>query len=372
MTMRVDLRSDTVTRPTAGMRRAIAAAEVGDDGYGEDPTVNRLQAKAAELFGYEAALLLPSGTMSNLVAVQALVAPGEELLTDTDAHLVTYEGGAAAAVGGISTRTFTAPGGVLDPAAVAAQIRSGTYFTVPTTAIGVEQTANRAGGRVHPIEVLAAVRAVADAARVTVHCDGARIWNAHVATGVALHEYGRLFTTMSVCLSKGLGAPAGSLMLGPADLVDRARQVRKRLGGTMRQAGFLAAAGIYAMEHHLSRLADDHHRAAAIAAAVQPYGVVDPADVHTNIVMLDVDRAGWAADAFAAAAVTRGVLCFAVSAQQVRLVCHLDVTDRQLRCAIATLTELLAEAPHPSAAPSGPAQPPGLVTGRAPGRCEPG
>ncbi|MEV0132621.1 GntG family PLP-dependent aldolase [Dactylosporangium sp. NPDC050688] len=342
MTLRVDLRSDTVTRPSAGMRRAIAEADVGDDGYGEDPTVNRLQAKVAELFGHEAALLLPTGTMSNQVAVQSLVASGHELLTDTDAHLVTYEAGAAAAVGGISTRTFTAPGGVLDPAAVAAQIRSGVYFTVPTRAIGVEQTGNRAGGRVHPVEVLVELQAVADAAGVAVHCDGARIWNAHIAASVALHEYGRLFTTMSVCLSKGLGAPAGSLMLGSAELVNHARWVRKRLGGAMRQAGLLAAAGIYAIDHQLARLEDDHHRAAALAEALQPYGVVDPADVHTNIVMLDVDRAGWTADAYAAAATARGVLCFAVSARQVRLVCHMDVTDQHLQYAVATLTDLLA------------------------------
>ncbi|MGI5243228.1 threonine aldolase family protein [Dactylosporangium sp. CA-139066] len=357
--MRVDLRSDTVTRPTAGMRRAIAAAEVGDDGYGEDPTVQRLQTKVADLFGHEAALLLPTGTMSNQVAIQALVGPGEELLTDTDAHLVTYEAGAAAAVGGISTRTFTSPGGVLDPATVAAQIRSATYFTVPTMAIGVEQTANRAGGLVHSIGVLTELRALADTAGVAVHCDGARIWNAHIATGVALHEYGRLFTTMSVCLSKGLGSPAGSLMLGPAELVDRARQLRKRLGGTMRQAGFLAAAGIYAIDHHLARLADDHHRAATIAAALQAHGVVDPADVHTNIVMLDVDRAGWTADAYTAAATARGVLCCALSAKQVRLVCHMDVTDRQLQYAVATLTELLADARRSRAARPAPIQPGG-------------
>ena len=341
MTTRVDLRSDTVTRPTPGMRQAIAAAPVGDDGYGEDPTVGNLEAKVADLFGHEAALLLPSGTMSNQVAVQALVAPGDELLTDADAHLVTYESGAAAALGGISTRTYTSPDGVLDVAAVAAQIRPPGYFTTVTTAIAVEQTANRAGGLIHSLDALAELRALADEAGVAVHCDGARIWHAHVATGVPLHAYGRLFDTMSVCLSKGLGAPAGSLMIGPNDVVQRARLLRKRLGGGMRQAGFLAAAGIYALDHHVDRLAEDHRRAAILAEALAPYGVVDPRRVATNMVLLDLAGTRWTAAAFAAAAAARGVAFFPVAPTQVRLVLHMGISDKELHHAIAVLPALL-------------------------------
>ena len=209
----IDLRSDTVTRPTEAMRRAMAGAEVGDDVYDEDPTVHALQERVAAMFGFEAALFTPTGSMANQIGVQLVVPPGEELLCDADAHIVTYESGAAAALGGISTRTWPAVAADLDVDAVAAMVRPAGYHAVPTRAIAVEQTHNRGGGAVLPLSTVEGLRRVADSAGLFLHCDGARIWHAHIADGVPLSTYGRLFDTLSVCLSKGLGAPIGSLVI---------------------------------------------------------------------------------------------------------------------------------------------------------------
>ncbi|HEV8175930.1 MAG TPA: GntG family PLP-dependent aldolase, partial [Actinoplanes sp.] len=271
----VDLRSDTVTRPTPAMRMAMATAEVGDDVFADDPTVRALEAEVAALFGHEAALFAPSGTMANQIALQLLVPPAGELLAGADAHVVTYEMGAAAAVAGISTRTWPSVGAALDVEQIAAMIRPAGFPSVPTRAIAVEQTHNLGGGSVVDWEKLRELRAVADAAGLTLHCDGARIWHAHIANGVALDAYGRLFDTLSVCLSKGLGAPVGSLVVGSSDRIAQARVIRKRMGGGMRQVGILAAAGRYALRHHLERLAEDHARAHRLAAELEPLGVVD-------------------------------------------------------------------------------------------------
>src|SRR5262245_55317709 len=215
----VDLRSDTVTKPTPGMRAAMAAAEVGDDVYGEDPSINALQERVAELFGHEAALLAPTGTMANQIALQTLVPRGGELLCDADAHIVTYESGAAAAVGGISTRTWQAAGGDLDVDVVAGMVRPAGYYAVDTLAIAVEQTHNKSGGEVIPLSTLEALRRVADEHGLALHIDGARIWHASIADRVPLSTYGRLFDMMSVCLSKGLGAPVGSLVVSSAERI---------------------------------------------------------------------------------------------------------------------------------------------------------
>jgi threonine aldolase len=338
---RVDLRSDTVTRPTEGMRAAMAAAEVGDDVYGEDPTVNALQDEVAALFGHEAALFTPTGSMANQIALQLLVPPASELLCDADAHIVTYEMAAAAAYGGISTRTWPAVGGRIDPGAVAAMVRPDGYWAVPTRAIAVEQTHNRGGGTVIPPDTLLDLRQVADDAGIALHCDGARIWHAHIADGVPLTTYGRLFDTLSVCLSKGLGAPVGSLVIGSAERIERARYVRKRFGGGMRQAGVLAAAGRYALAHHLERLADDHARAARLGAALHPYGLV-AGEIQTNIVPLDLTKARLDAPALGAAARERGVLVSVLGPHSARLVTHLDVDDAGIDRALEVLTEILA------------------------------
>ena len=336
----VDLRSDTVTKPTAAMREAMATAEVGDDVYGEDPTVNALQAEVAALFGHEAALFTPTGSMANQTALQVLVPPATEVLCDADAHVVTYEIGAAAAYGGISSRTWPACGGDVDAEAVAAMIRPDGYFAVPTKAIAVEQTHNRGGGGVIPLGTLERLRAVADSAGIALHCDGARIWHAHVADGVPLPVYGRLFDTLSVCLSKGLGAPVGSLVVGSAEKIERARWIRKRLGGGMRQAGVLAAAGRYALAHHVDRLADDHARARLLAEALAPYGVVDAQRVRTNIVPLDLTKSALDAHALGAAARAQGVLVSVLGPRTARLVTHLDLDDAGIERAAVVLAEI--------------------------------
>lgn len=336
----IDLRSDTVTRPTAGMREAMAVAEVGDDVYGEDPTVNALEAEVAALFGHEAALFCPTGSMANQIALQLLVSPGNEVLCDADAHVVTYEIGAAAAYGGISSRTWPAAGADVDPGVVAGMIRPDGYWAVPTRAIAVEQTHNRGGGGVIPLDTLREVRRAADDAQVAVHCDGARIWHAHVADQVALATYGELFDTLSVCLSKGLGAPVGSLVVGSTDKIERARFIRKRMGGGMRQAGILAAAGRYALAHQVQRLADDHVRAARLAEAVAPSGVL-ATDVRTNLVPLDLTKAPLDAHALAAAARTEGVLVSVLGPRTARLVTHLGVDDVAVSRAIDVLTRVL-------------------------------
>jgi threonine aldolase len=343
----VDLRSDTVTRPTGGMRAAMAAADVGDDVYGEDAEINALEAEVADLFGHEAAMFVPSGTMGNQIGVRLVVPPAGELLCDADAHIVTYEGGGAAQHGGIQTRTVSTDGGRLDPAAFAAQLRPAGWGPVPTSAVAVEQTHNRAGGLVHPLHVLEQLAALTADAGVALHMDGARVWNASVATGTPLTAYGRLATTLSVCLSKGLGAPVGSLVVSDAARIDEARVLRRRLGGGMRQAGVLAAAGRYALRHHRDRLADDHARARLLAERLADTGAADPSGVQTNIVRIALPPDGPDSRAFAAAARQEGVLVSVIGPHRLRLVTHLGVDDAGCdRAAIVLLRLLTPAAAH--------------------------
>ncbi|GAA4263930.1 threonine aldolase family protein [Dactylosporangium darangshiense] len=350
----VDLRSDTVTRPTPGMRAAMAGAEVGDDVYGEDPTTRALEDHVAGLLGHEAGVFLPTGTMANQVAVQALIPHGGELLCADDAHLVSYEAGAAAVHGGITTRTWHSPDGFIDPAAIAAMIRSRGGFALPTDAIAVEQTANLPGGIIHPLDRLTALHTIARRAGVGLHCDGARLWHAHTTTGTPMHVYGRLFDTVCVCLSKGLGAPAGAVLAGPHAFIANARRLRQRAGGAMRQTGMLAAAGLYAIGHHLPRLADNHHHAQLLATALADTAVVDPHRVHTNIVLLDLTTTPWTGPAFTAAAANHRVLLVALGPHHVRAVTHRDLTTNQIRAAAAVLQQLLAARPADTSRPDQP------------------
>ena len=331
--MLVDLRSDTLTRPTAAMRAAMAGAEVGDDVYGEDPTVNALEERVAALFGHEAAVLVPSGTMGNQICLRLVAQPADELLCDADAHIVTYEHGGAAQHGGIQTRTV--PGGLMDAAVVEPYLRPDGWGTVTTRAVSVEQTHNRGGGLVHPLADLQGLRTLTAKHAMALHCDGARIWNASVASGTPLHEYGALFDTLSVCLSKGLGAPVGSVVVTDTERAAEARVLRKRLGGGMRQAGMLAAAGLHALDHHVERLAEDHRRAALLAEALE----VGPVD--TNIVSVDLTGSPWDARALAAAAAEQEVLLSVVGPRRVRLVTHLDVDDTGIRRASEVVGGLL-------------------------------
>jgi threonine aldolase len=339
----VDLRSDTVTRPTAQMRTAMAQAPVGDDVYGEDPTVNALEARVASLLGHEAGLFVPSGSLGNQLGVRLLVPAGGELLCDRLAHVVRAELGGHAVLGGVTTRTWDAPRGLLDPEVVIAMATpdAGPYL-VSTRAIAVEDTHNFGGGTVQDLAAMQALRDYADRVGVALHLDGARLWNAHVATGVPLVEIGRLFDTVSVCLSKGLGAPVGSVLVSSAERIAQARIWRKRYGAGMRQVGILAAAGQHALDHHLARLADDHARArdlAAAIAAVRP-DVVDPAAVQTNIVVLDL-AGGPDAPTLAAAARERGVAVSVLGPHSARLVPHLDVDDEAVARACEVLSALV-------------------------------
>ena len=329
----IDLRSDTVTRPSEAMRAAMARAEVGDDVYGEDPTVRRLEERVAELLGHEAALFTPTGSMANVLAVGLVVAAGQEVLCESRAHIARAELGAHGAVSGVTMRTWSHARGQIDMAAIEDLFAPelGPFF-VRTAAISVENTHNFAGGAVLPIADLQALRAFADVHDVAVHLDGARIWNAHVATGVSFQEYGAAADVVGVCLSKGLGAPVGSLVVGPAALMAEARVRRKRLGGGMRQVGVLAAAGLHALDHHVERLADDHAHARLLAEACG----VDPAGVDTNIVAFDVPDAA----AFVAAARKAGVLVGAVGARTVRLVTHLDIGRADAELAAKVLAGL--------------------------------
>lgn len=329
----IDLRSDTLTRPTEAMRAAMARAEVGDDVYGEDPTVRALEERVAGLFGHEAALFTPTGSMANVLAVRTLVSPGQEVLCESAAHIARAELGAHGAYSGVTMRTWHHPRGQVDLPLIETLFAPdlGPFF-VPTAAISVENTHNFAGGAVLPLSDLQAVRDFAHGHGAAVHLDGARIWNAHVATGVPLAEYGAVADVLAVCLSKGLGAPVGSLVVGSSAAIAETRVWRKRMGGGMRQTGILAAAGVHALDHHVERLAEDHAHARLLADAVG----VDPASVDTNIVVF-----GHAdAPAYVARAREAGVLVSAVGPRTVRLVTHLDVTKADAERAAEILSAL--------------------------------
>ena len=321
--MTIDLRSDTVTKPTPAMRAAILDAEVGDDVYGEDPTVAALEAKVADLFGFEAALFTPTGVMANHIGLRTVVGPGQELIADADAHILAHEDAGLAWHGGIQTRTTLTPNGLLTPDDVSRLIRPHSPHTLGTTAVELENTHNRGGGSVYGIEHLRAIRDLADEHGIAVHIDGARLWNAHVATGTPLLEYGAIADTLSVCLSKGLGAPVGSVLLLKPEQRPEAVLMRHRLGGGWRQAGLLAAAGIYALDHHIARLAEDHANARLLAVNLQNVGVAARTP-ETNIVLLDVADA----PAAAARAAEQDVRVSAFGPRLLRLVTHLDVTEK--------------------------------------------
>jgi len=342
--MAIDLRSDTVTQPSPAMRAAMASAAVGDDVYGDDPTVNSLEERVAALFGHEAGLFSPTGSLANQLAIRTLVKPGEELLVETSSHIVRAELGAAATFSGITTRTWLAPHGLLraeDPLAIAHE-NAGPYL-VSTAAIGVENTHNFGGGTIQPIDEIAVLSRAARARGIAMHLDGARIWNAHVASGVSLIEYGKHFDTISVCLSKGLGAPIGSVMLSTKARVAEARIWRKRYGAGMRQVGIIAAAGHYALDNNIARLSEDHVKAKKIAQAMHSVNssLVNPEKVHTNIVGLQLMGSGLSAAELSARCREAGLWISALGPHYARLVTHMDVSDAQCDEAIAILQRAL-------------------------------
>jgi threonine aldolase len=324
----IELRSDTFTRPTPAMRQAMASAQVGDDVWGEDPTIQRLEAAVAERLGHEAALYVPSGTMGNQICLRLAAPPGTECLANEDNHILWYEAAAAPVLSGVQLHPVPGDRGRLEVAAARARVRTARYG-VPTSALAVEQTHNRAGGAVQPLDVLEGLRELADEAGLHLHCDGARIWNASVASGVPLERYGALFDSLSVCFSKALGAPVGSAVVGSRDLVDRAREVRHLYGGAMRQAGVLAAAALVALEQHIDRLATDHARARALAetvAAAVP-GSVDPAAVETNMVLLAAGAFGTDGPRLVERLAELGVAAADTDPDRVRLVFSYEVGD---------------------------------------------
>ena len=340
----VDLRSDTVTRPDAAMRRAIAEAAVGDAVLGDDPTVAELERYTAELLGKEAALFFPSGIMANTTAMLVLGEPGTEAVIDAGGHILNAEEGAAAAWGGLVLRGVPTADGLLTPEAVAAAIRSGDFAT-RTSVVCLENTHNAAGGRILPLDQLQAVVQAARERGVRVHLDGARLPNASVAAGVSMRELASPADTVMVALSKGLGAPVGSMLAGPAEVMRRAWRVRRRLGGGMRQAGVLAAAGLLALRENISRLADDHRRARELAEGIADVAGVTVVPPETNIVMIDLvdDRLDPAAVLGALEA--KGVRLVPFGPRRLRAVTHLDVDDAGIERAVAALRSTLLSAP---------------------------
>lgn len=339
----IDLRSDTVTRPSEAMRRAMAAAEVGDDVLDGDPTTKRLEARIAELLGHEAALFFPSGTQANQTGVGLLVPRGAELVLDANAHLVLYEMGAVAALWGAQARTVTTADGRLTPDEVRPLVRGQSPFAASTAAISFENTHNAAGGTVTSVAASSALKRFADERGLAVHVDGARLWNAAAALGVAPAELARCGTTVMVSLSKGLGCPVGSCLAASRELIARAWTLRKRLGGGMRQSGILAAAGLYALDHTLPRIGEDHEAARAFARALDGHSAVRVIPPETNIVMLDLVR--HTADQLLPRLADAGVLLVPFGPQRLRAVTHLDVSVEEAHRAGTILGDVLERAP---------------------------
>jgi threonine aldolase len=338
----IDLRSDTVTKPSPGMREAMAQAQVGDDVFGEDPTVNRLQEVSAELLGKEAALFVPSGTMANQLAVRLHTSPGDEIIVEAGSHVVRYESGAAAALSGVQTCWLTGTRGILEPEQIEAAVRTADYHNPPTTLISLENSHNRGGGSLYPLPTIAAIRKIADARKIAMHLDGARLFNAVVATSVPASVYARSFETVSFCLSKGLGAPVGSMICSDIGRIAKLRRLRKMFGGGMRQAGIIAAAGVYALEHNVDRLVEDHRHAKQLAGALVglPGVRITPEHVETNIVVFDVSETGRGVEEVLARLKQEGLLLLPFGPTALRAVTHLDVTTDDIEQACAILKKV--------------------------------
>jgi len=331
----IDLRSDTVTRPTAAMREAIANAEVGDDVYGEDPTAKALEDDVAERLGHEAALFFPSGTMANQAALRLLTRPGDVVLAARDAHILRYEAGAAAALSGVQIRTLAGRGS-FDADTLRRAIHPGDLHVPPTTVVAIENTHNAAGGRVFPYDRLAETLDAAREAGLALHLDGARLFNAAVASGIDVKEWAAPFDTVSVCLSKGLGTPAGSVVATSQARLEELRRIRKMLGGAMRQVGILAAAGRYALAHHIERLRDDHRNAARLAAGLRELGFAVEDEPETNMVMFGTSDP----KRFAEESRVRRVWINPIDPERFRAVTHLDVTEADVEEALERLAQI--------------------------------
>ncbi len=338
----IDFRSDTVTRPTPEMRRAMAEAEVGDDVYREDPTVNRLEQRAAEILGKEAALFVPSGTMGNQIAVKVHTRPGQEVICDERAHMYNFEMGAMAALSGCQGRTIATDDGILSWDLIRQKLRPGIYYYSRPGLIALESTHNMAGGTVYPLATMQDICARAHELSIPVHLDGARIFNAATHLGRPVHELAAPFDSVMFCLSKGLGAPVGSMLVGRRPFIDEALRLRKTFGGGMRQAGVLAAAGLIALEKHPAKLVEDHANACFLAESLNrlPGIAVDLRKVQTNILMLDVSGTGFTAAEFSTRLKAQGVLINPTTDRALRLVTHSDVSRQDCERAVAVIAEV--------------------------------
>jgi threonine aldolase len=339
----IDLRSDTVTRPTPAMRKAMAEAEVGDDVFGEDPTVNLLQEKVAKMLGKETSIFVPSGTMANQLAIKSHTQPGDEVIIEATSHPYNFEGGASAVLSGIQFYCLKGVRGLLDVSQIEEAIRPDDHHFPVTRLICLENTHNRGGGSIYPIEKIAAISQFARSNGLLVHLDGARLWNASIASGIKPHEYAQWADSVSVCLSKGLGAPVGSLVAGTKTFIERVHRFRKMFGGGMRQVGILAAAGIYALDHHIERLKEDHQNAKRLALGLKEMKniSIDPEHVETNIVLFDVARTGMTALQVRDGIKKEGVLIHAFGKTLIRLVTHLDVSKEEIEVALKAFKKVI-------------------------------
>ncbi|KQC02348.1 low specificity L-threonine aldolase [Pedobacter sp. Hv1] len=337
---KIDFRSDTVTKPTPGMLDAMMNAKVGDDVFGEDETVNALEEKLAGLFNMEAALFCPSGTMSNQIAIKCFTQPMDEVICDQTAHVYRYEGGGIAYNSLASVRLLNGERGILTPELIEPEINADNVHYPNSSLVVLENTVNKGGGKCYQLSQIEPIHHLCAIKGIKLHLDGARIFNALVATGDKAANYGKYFDGISVCLSKGLGAPVGSVLLSSKETINKARRIRKVLGGGMRQAGFLAAAGIYALDHHVTRLATDHQHAKALATALTQTNYVSAVTpVETNIVLFDV-RNGLKSDQVVKALGAKGILCNSTSDKTIRFVTHLDLSSSLIDRAITTISQL--------------------------------
>jgi threonine aldolase len=339
--MIADLRSDTFTVPTPQMLEHMMKAQVGDDVFGEDPSINALQDKVADMFGYERALFVPSGTMANQIAIKVHTQPGDEVICDRLSHVYNYEGGGIAFNSGASVRLLEGKQGIFNADDVEAAIHGNDSHLAHTQLVVIENTVNKGGGSIWPMENIKAVQKVCHKNRLNLHLDGARLFNAMIETGEKPKDFGSLFDSISICLSKGLGAPVGSVLMGSSSFINKAHRIRKVMGGGMRQAGYLAAAGSFALDHHVERLAVDHARAKKIASRLVDMEVVTRVlPVHSNIVLFDLDASRINANLFLEQLKKQGVLAYPFGPYSVRFVTHLDLNDAHMNMIFNALTHM--------------------------------
>lgn len=336
----IDLRSDTVTRPCEGMRKAMYEAEVGDDVFSEDPTINRLEGMQAAMMGKEAGMFVASGTMANQIAINAHTSPGEQVICSWAAHIYNYEGGGMASNSGVTAKLLAGDQGFFTAEDVRAAISPDDVHFPVSRMVCIEDTSNKGGGATWPLEDIKAISELCETNKLSLHLDGARIFNRLVAKGDNPQVYAKHFNTISICLSKGLGAPVGSVLLGSKEFIHRSRRIRKSFGGGMRQAGVLAAAGIYALENNIDRLSEDHGRAVTIAKALAEQGVISKVmPVDTNIILFDLKK-GITGASYIEALASEGVLAFATGTQTIRFVLHLDISSADVLTVIAACNRI--------------------------------